>query len=220
MQDKSLQSKRSTVKRVPKRGHYDLKTIQEILQAAYLAQIGFQYEGQSYVIPTLYGQQDQTLYLHGATSSRMLKAIAGQSICVSVTLVDGFVLARSAFHHSMNYRSVVLFGNAELVEDETERLAGLKAISDQMLPGRWEEVRAPNSKELKATSVLKLDITEGAAKIRTGAPKDEPSDYNLPIWAGVLPIEQTILAPIPDPALNSTVILSPSLKQFKRKSSS
>lgn len=193
------QTSRNKVKRIPKRGHYDRTTVHGILDDACVGHVGFSLEGQPFVIPTIYGRDGDTLYLHGATTSRMLVALQeGLPVCVTVTHIDGLVLARSAFHHSMNYRSVVVFGKARLVEGD-EKLRALKVISDQILPGRWEEVRGPNAKELKATSVLALEIEQASAKIRTGPPGDEKEDYELPIWAGVLPIKSVYGTPEEDP---------------------
>ena len=190
---------RNRVKRIPKRGHYDRETIYQILDAASVGHVGFVIDGQAFVIPTIYGRDGDTLYLHGATTSRMLVHLQkGVPACMTVTHIDGLVLARSAFHHSMNYRSAVVFGTARLVEPE-KKLEALKVVSDQILKGRWEEVRQPNAKELKATSVVAINIAEASAKIRTGPPGDEPEDYDLPIWAGVLPMRTVFEEPEEDP---------------------
>ena len=180
---------RNKVKRVPKRGHYDRATIYPILDAAFLCHVGFSVDEQPFVIPTAYGRKDDTIYLHGATTSRMMLNLEkGIPVCLTVTHLDGLVLARSAFHHSMNYRSAVVFGTARLVEGE-EKLEGLRMVSEQILKDRWDESRQPIEKELKATTVLRLDIDQASAKIRTGGPGDEKEDYALPIWAGVVPCE-------------------------------
>jgi hypothetical protein len=190
---------RNRVKRIPKRGHYDRPGIYAILDDACVGHVGFAIDEQPFVIPTIYGRSGDTLYLHGATTSRMLVALQkGLPVCLTVTHVDGLVLARSAFHHSMNYRSAVVFGTARLVEG-AEKLKALEVISEQILPGRWEEVRQPNARELKATSVLALEIDQASAKIRTGPPGDEKEDYELPIWAGVLPIQRVYGQPEEDP---------------------
>lgn len=181
-------TQRNRVKRSPKRGHYDKETINSILDKSYLCHVSFIYEGYPMIIPTLYGRKDDYLFLHGATSSRMLKSIENNQISIAITEVNGLVLARSAYHHSMNYESVVLFGEPELVPDEKKEEC-LKIISDQMLVGRWKDVRPPNSKELKATSVLCLKIGEASAKIRKGPPIDEKEDYNGIVWAGVVPVK-------------------------------
>lgn len=214
MDKNNLQSARTKVKRVPKRGLYDKVSVYEVLDAAYLANIGFNHHDQPFVIPTLYGRLDNELYIHGAASSRMLKEIVQQSICLSVSIVDGLVLARSAFHHSMNYRSVTLLGKPTLVEDLEEKELGLKIISEHLIPNRWEEVRAPNAKELKGTTVLKLKIEEGAAKIRTGDPKDEKADYNLDIWAGQIPLQTIALPTISDKLLSPDTPVSPSVIEY------
>lgn len=217
MKSSSLKTPATTVKRVPKRGHYDPATIHQILDKAYLAHIGFVAEGQPYVIPTLYGRKGVTLYLHGATTSRLLKNIVNQKICLTVSLIDGLVLARSAFHHSMNYRSVVLLGQPELVEDLEEKELGLKVISDHLIAGRWEEVRTPNAKELKATAVLKITIQEGSAKIRTGHPVDDKEDYELDIWAGQVPLSMVAAAPIADELLGEGIPISPSVEAYLKQ---
>jgi len=219
MKENSLQSARTKVKRVPKRGLYDKESIYKILDAAYLANIGFNYEEHPFVIPTLYGRLDEYLYIHGAASSRMLKAIVEHPICLSVSIVDGLVLARSAFHHSMNYRSVTLLGQPTLVDNPAEKELGLKVISEHLIPNRWEEVRAPNTKELKGTTVLKLKITEGAAKVRTGDPKDEKEDHNLDIWAGQIPLKIVASESIDDTLLRSKIPVSSSVQNYIKRHS-
>jgi nitroimidazol reductase NimA-like FMN-containing flavoprotein (pyridoxamine 5'-phosphate oxidase superfamily) len=195
---------RTRVNRLPKRGDYSQETIYGILDAAFLCHVGFVVEGQPYVIPTGYGRAGDTLYLHGSAASRMLRTLAGGvDVCVTVTLLDGIVLARSAFNHSMNYRSVVILGRATPVEDEAEKTEALRVISEQIVPGRWEHVRKPSAQELKATAVLVLPITEASAKIRTGPPGDEEEDYALDVWAGVLPLAIKAGEPVPDPKLNA-----------------
>jgi nitroimidazol reductase NimA-like FMN-containing flavoprotein (pyridoxamine 5'-phosphate oxidase superfamily) len=206
---------RTRVKRVPSRGKYDKESIHSILDAHFLCHIGFVHEGYPVVIPTLYGRDSDNLYIHGASTSRMLKSLQkGIEISLAVTLVDGIVLARSAFHHSMNYRSVVLFGTAKLVVDPKEKLRALKIVSDQILKDRWEEVRIPNGKELKATTVLAIPIEEASAKVRTGPPIDDTEDYGLGVWAGVLPIRCSVKQPEPDPLLKEGIRLSPSVQNF------
>ena len=206
---------RIRVKRVPSRGKYDKESIHSILDASFLCHIGFIYEGYPVVIPTLFGRDNDKLYIHGANSSRMLKSLQkGIEISVAVTLVDGIVLARSAFHHSMNYRSVVLFGTAALVTDPEEKLRALKVVSDQVISDRWEEVRLPNEKELKATTVLAIPVNEASAKVRTGPPVDDKEDYDLDVWAGVIPLQYTIQEPEPDPLLKEGLKLSPSVQNF------
>ncbi len=193
---------RNQVKRVPVRGHYDRETVYGILDAGSVCHVGFVGDdGQPFVIPTLYGREDDQLYLHGSAASRMVKKLsAGIAVCLTVTHVDGLVLARSAFHHSMNYRSAVVFGTAVEVTDQ-EKGHGLFVISQQVLKGRWEEVREPSAKELKATSVLRVAIESASAKIRTGPPVDEPEDDVLPVWAGVVPLVSSWQTPQQDPKL-------------------
>ncbi len=206
---------RTRVKRVPSRGKYDKESIHSILDAHFLCHIGFVHEGYPVVIPTLYGRDSDNLYIHGASTSRMLKSLQkGIEISVAVTLVDGIVLARSAFHHSMNYRSVVLFGTAALITDPQKKLRALKVVSDQVLKDRWEEVRIPNEKELKATAVLSIPIDETSAKVRTGPPIDDREDYNLDVWAGVIPLQFTMQEPEPDPLLREGIELSLSVQNF------
>ena len=190
---------RSELRRIPSRGSHDFATICEILDAAFLAHVGFQIEGQPFVIPMLYGRNDDKLYLHGSAASRILNRLStGVAACVTVTIVDGVVLARSAFHHSMNYRSVVAFGKACRLEDPEAKARALRTMSEHLLVGRWEDVRKPTEQELKATSVLELSIEEASAKIRQGPPIDEEEDYNLQVWAGVLPLRLEAQAPIAD----------------------
>lgn len=192
--------KRNKVKRIPKRGHYDHETVNSILDAAFLAHVSFVIDNQPFIIPTAYGRVGNKIYFHGATTSRMLKAMQeGIPVCICVTHLDGIVLARSLFHSSMNYRSVVAFGTAQLVEDPDEKMKGLEVISDQIAQGRWQEARVPNAKEMKATSVLSMEINQASAKIRTGGPGDEKEDYDLPIWAGVVPCHIKYGDPITDP---------------------
>lgn len=196
---------KSKIKRAPKRGHYDEDTIFRVLDAGQIAHVGFIHHGHPVVIPTIYGRSENKLYIHGATVSRLIVELEkGIDISLSVAHVDGLVLARSAFHHSMNYRSVVVFGNARLVGDD-EKNAALKIISDHLIPGRWEEVREPNAKELKATKVLEISIDEASAKIRTGGPIDDDEDYDLNIWAGEIPLKHRASAPISDVKLKDGI---------------
>lgn len=205
-------SKKIKVTRNPKRGHYDRETVNRILDANFLCHAGFVHDGYPVVIPTLYGRDGDTVYLHGSSASRMMKDLrAGIEVCLTVTQVHGLVLARSAYHHSMNYESVVLFGRAHTVDGDTEKVRALKVISDHLLAGRWEDVRPPNDLELRATAVLALPIGEASAKIRTGPPVDEEEDYALYTWAGVLPLETRYGVPQPDPRLNDSISLPPYL---------
>jgi hypothetical protein len=179
--------------------------------------VGFQLEGQPFVIPTLYAPSGDRLYLHGSPASRMLRRLCeGIEICVTVTLVDGLVIARSAFHHSLNYRSVVVFGCAREVTDAEEKIAALRALVEQVVPGRWSDVRRPSLKEFHGTTVLALPLDEASAKLRTGGPLDEEDDYALPVWAGVLPLRLVSDAPIPDPRLLPGVPLPDYLRAYAR----
>jgi hypothetical protein len=197
---------RTRVARLPKRGDYSQKTVYEILDAGFLCHVGFVVDGQPYVIPTGYGRSGDTLYLHGSAASRMLRTLAGGvDVCVTATLLDGIVLARSAFHHSMNYRSVVILGKASAIEGDEEKKAALQVISEQIIRGRWADVRKPTAQELRATAVLSLPIEEASAKIRTGPPVDEEEDYELEMWAGVLPLAMCKGEPVPDPRLAAGV---------------
>lgn len=195
-------TERTKLKRLPARGSHELETIYGVLDAAFLAHIGFCVNGQPFVIPTNFGRQGDTLFVHGSAASRMLRELEkGVAACVTVTHVDGLVLARSAFHHSMNYRSVVAFGTARKIEDPERKMYALKVISDHLLKGRWDEVREPNEREMKQTSVLEFAMEEASAKIRTGGPVDDEEDYALPVWAGVLPLRLEAQAPLADPRL-------------------
>ena len=197
---------RTRVRRLPKRGAYDLETIHAILDEALICHAGFVVDGMPVVIPTIHWRDGDVLYLHGSAASRMLRAMRdGVQACVTVTLLDGLVLARSAFHHSMNYRSVVIFGHARLVEDRQEMLRALDALVEHVVPGRAREVRAPNEKELKQTMVLAIPIEEASAKIRTGGPVDDEEDYALPVWAGVLPLALTPREAIADVGVTAEV---------------
>ena len=203
-------TKRTKLGRLPNRGSHEPETIHAILDAAFLAHVGFQMEGQPFVIPTLYGRDEDKLYLHGSAASRMLRGLdTGLKACVCVTVVDGLVLARSAFHHSMNYRSVVAFGSARKIEGAEEKTRALRIISEHLIAGRWSDVRGPSDKELKATAVLEFSIEEASAKIRTGPPVDDEEDYSLPVWAGVLPLRLEAKAPVADPRLAASVKLPP-----------
>ena len=195
-------SKKVQVRRIPKRGHYDRETIDAILDEGFICHVGFVADGPPYVIPTGYARINNELYIHGSAASRMLRELSkGIDVCVTVTLLDGLVLARSAFHHSMNYRSVVILGTAELVTDADEKNKALEALTEHFVPGRWKDVRWPTDLELKATSVLKLPITEASAKIRTGDPVDDDEDYSMNVWAGVIPLSLTAGEPVPDAKL-------------------
>jgi uncharacterized protein len=190
---------RTRVVREPQRAVYDRDAVNQILDEAFLCHIGFVADGQPYVIPTSYGRDGDVLYIHGSAASRMLRYLdQGAPVCITVTLVDGLVLARSVFNHSMNYRSVVILGTATLVDDPAEKLSALRALSEHILPHRWNDSRQPNEKELKATSVLRLPIREFSAKVRVGPPVDDEEDYLFPTWAGVIPLEMNFGTPIRD----------------------
>ena len=207
---------RTQLRRLPKRGSRDSETIHNILDAAFLAHVGFTTNGQPFVIPTLYGRDGDKLYLHGSAASRMLRELeTGIPACVNVTIVDGLVLARSAFHHSMNYRSVVAFGTARKIVDPAQKIFALRAIAEHLMPGRWAQVRGPNEKELKATSVLEFAIEEASAKVRTGLPLDDEEDYELSVWAGVLPLRQTPDTPIADPRLLPGVEVPENVRRYQ-----
>jgi len=199
-------TERTTLKRLPKRATYERDTIYQILDEGFVCHVGFLSDGQPIVIPTAYGRAEDVLYIHGSVASRMLRALAGGvRVCVTVTLVDGLVLARSAFHHSMNYRSVVVFGTASVVKDAMEKIKALRAFSEHVIPGRWAQVREPNEDELKKTLVLRIPLREVSAKVRSGPPVDEETDYDLPVWAGELPLSLVAREPIADPRLHSGI---------------
>ncbi len=203
---------RSRLRRLPGRGSHEPEVIHRILDAGFLAHAGFCVGGQPFVIPTLYGRDGEKLYLHGSAASRMLGELErGVPACLTVTLVDGLVLARSAFHHSMNYRSVVAFGTARKIEDVDGKVRALRVISEHLIAGRWADVRQPNEQELKATTVLEFLIEEASAKVRTGPPVDDPDDYGLPAWAGVIPLELRASEPVPDREVTA------SLPEYARK---
>lgn len=196
------QTERTKLKRLPKRGVYDRELVYGILDEGFICHVSFAVDGQPFVIPTGYARVDDRLYIHGSQVSRMLRTLAqGIDVCVGITLVDGLVLARSAFHHSVNYRSVMIFGRATLVEEKEAKLAALFAFSEHVIPGRWNDVRKPTEPELKATTVLSLSLEEVSAKVRTGPPIDDEEDYALDVWAGVLPLQIVAGAPIKDPRL-------------------
>jgi nitroimidazol reductase NimA-like FMN-containing flavoprotein (pyridoxamine 5'-phosphate oxidase superfamily) len=196
-----LKTERTTLKRLPARGSHDFETMAGILDEAIFCHIAFVADGQPYAIPTAFGREDRKLYIHGSSASRMLGALDGPvNACLTATLIDGLVLARSAFRHSVNYRSVVVLGTMEPVEGD-EKLRGLKVITNHLVPGRWGDVRPPSAQEMKATAVLKMPIMEASAKIRTGGPNDVEDDYALPTWAGVVPLSLTAGVPVQDSRL-------------------
>lgn len=214
------QTSRTTVKRIPKRGAYDRETINAILDEAFICHVGFVVDGQPYVIPTGFARVGDDLYIHGSSASRMMRSLAdGIEVCVTVTLIDGLVLARSAFHHSMNYRSVVILGKAEMVTDADEKNNALEAFTEHIIPGRWNEVRWPTDLELKATTVLRLPINEASAKIRTGDPVDDDEDYSMNVWAGILPLALKADAPVADAKLNAGIEIPEYVTSYTRKRS-
>jgi nitroimidazol reductase NimA-like FMN-containing flavoprotein (pyridoxamine 5'-phosphate oxidase superfamily) len=210
-------TERTQVKRLPKRGKYDHETVHQILDEGFVCHVGFSVDGQPYVIPTNYGRTGDILYLHGSAASRMLRTLSGGVlVCVTVTHVDGLVLARSAFHHSVNYRSVVILGTARLVEDPAEKMEALRIFTDHVMKGRWDDVRQPTEQELKATTVLALPLEEVSAKVRTGGPIDDEEDYALPVWAGVLPLQVNVKLPIPDEKRQRDQPIPEYLKNYSR----
>ncbi|MGI9036998.1 MAG: pyridoxamine 5'-phosphate oxidase family protein [Pyrinomonadaceae bacterium] len=197
---------KTKLRRLPKRGSYEVETIYKILDEGFVAHVGFAANGQTFVIPTGYARSGDNLLIHGSSVSRMMRALSEEiEICVSVTLIDGLVLARSAFHHSMNYRSVVVFGAAKIITDENEKMEALRLFTEHIVPNRWREVRPPTTNELKATTVLALPLTEASAKIRTGNPVDDEEDYAMNVWAGVLPAAMNFGEPIPDAQLSREI---------------
>jgi uncharacterized protein len=203
-----MKSARTKLRRLPARGSHDRETIDAILDEALVCHLGFVHDGRPAVIPTLHARVGDQVFIHGSAASRMLRALAdGIEACLTVTLVDGLVLARSAFHHSINYRSVVLYGTATPVTEPAEKERALEAFTEKLVPGRWADVRWPNRKERKATAALALPIREGSAKVRTGQPIDDEEDYALDAWAGVVPMRTDKLDPIPDPELRPGITM-------------
>ena len=212
----SLKSERSEIHRLGSRGQYDRETIFGILDNNFLCHVSFVIDGRPFVIPTAYGRSGDHLYLHGSAKSGMLQHLAaGNEAAVSVTQVEGIVLARSLFHSSMNYHSVVVYGTGELIDDPEQKMEGLRIVSESIWPGRWSEARLPDEGELKATLVVRLSITDGAAKIRTGPAKDNNEDYALDIWAGIVPVETRFGLPLPDEELRDNIKLSASVARLK-----
>lgn len=215
--DELPQTQRTALKRLPKRGSHERTVINGILDEGFICHVGFSIDGQPFVIPTGYARVEDKLLIHGSQASRMLRTLSGGvQVCVAVTLIDGLVLARSAFHHSMNYRSVVMFGRATVVEDRAEKMAALLALSEHIIPKRWQDVRAPNESELRQTTVLSLTIDEASAKIRTGPPLDDEEDYSLGVWAGVLPLHMMPGDPIADPRLPAGIEVPDNVVNYRR----
>jgi nitroimidazol reductase NimA-like FMN-containing flavoprotein (pyridoxamine 5'-phosphate oxidase superfamily) len=209
-------TERTRVKRLPERGKYDRETVYSILDAALVCHVGYNIDGRPYVTPTACWRESNHLYWHGSSASRMLRVQSGGiPVCVTVTLLDGLVLARSAFHHSINYRSVMAFGHAEMVQDPDAKLAALRGFVGRVVPGRWDTIREPTDQELKATTVLRLDLREVSAKVRVGPPKDDEEDYALPIWAGVIPITTVVHQPEPDPKLSGKNLTPPDVTTIR-----
>jgi len=197
-------TERTTLKRLPDRGFYDREMVYRILDEGFVCHVGFVADGQPFVIPTAYGRIGDKLYLHGSAASRAMRGLGARiPVCVTVTLVDGLVLARSAFHHSINYRSVVILGAATMVEAAEEKMTALRAFTEHVIPGRWDDVREPSEQELKGTSVLALPLVEVSAKVRAGPPKDDEEDMTIPVWAGELPLRITADPPVTDPQLSA-----------------
>jgi nitroimidazol reductase NimA-like FMN-containing flavoprotein (pyridoxamine 5'-phosphate oxidase superfamily) len=208
-------SERTRVRRKPARGAYDREAIHAILDEALVAHLGFVHVGQPYVIPTLHARVAERVYFHGSQANRTLRALgAGTPVCLTASLVDGLVLARSAVHHSVNYRSVVVFGEAEAITDPDEHLAALEAFTERVLPGRWREVRPPTVNERKGVAVLSLALDEASAKVRSGPPLDDDEDYALDVWAGVIPLRTSLEAPVPDPRLSPDVAPSSAVERL------
>jgi hypothetical protein len=209
---------RTRLVREADRAVYDREAAYRILDEGFICHVGFVADGQPFVIPTSYGRKDDSLYIHGSAASRMLRNLKdGVAVCITVTLLDGLVLARSIFNHSMNYRSVVILGNATVVDNPQEKIEALYALSEHILPGRWADSRQPNERELKATSILCVPIEEFSAKVRTGPPIDDEPDYAFPTWAGVVPLEMTAGAPIDDPRLDPGREVPAYAKHYVRK---
>jgi len=210
-------TERTQVRRLPKRAVYDREAIYRILDEGLVCHVGFVVDGQPVLIPTGYGRDGDTLYVHGSAASRMLRDLAkGVEVSIAVTLLDGLVLARSAFHHSMNYRSVVIFGTAAVVEDQTTKREALRAFTEHIAPGRWREVRPPTESELKATTVLAIPLKEMSAKVRTGPPLDDEEDYSLAVWAGVLPLELRSEQPMADSRLSASIEVPDYVRHYDR----
>jgi hypothetical protein len=200
---------------MPARADYERKTIEAILDEALVAHLGFSLEEQPYVVPTLHARVGEQVYFHGSSASRTVRALAaGAQMCLTVTLLDALVLARSAVHHSVNYRSVVVLGQARAIEDPTEKMAAIEAFTERLIPGRWDEVRPPTAKELKAIQVLALPLGEASAKLRVGPPVDDEEDYALDTWAGVIPLSTVAGAPAPDSRLADGTAVSPAARAW------
>src|SRR5882672_8678776 len=211
-------SPHTTLNRLPQRGSFDRDTVNAILDEAFICHVWFAVDGQPFVIPTSYARVGDQLFIHGSAASRMLRSLSkGIPVCVTVTLVDGLVLARSAFHHSVNYRSVIILGTAKLVEDPAEKMDALRLFTEHIMKGRWNEIRWPNEQEMKGTTVLALPLEEVSAKVRVGGPVDDEEDYSLPVWAGVLPLNTTTAAAVPDTRLKQGTPVPDYISRYTRQ---
>ena len=207
---------RARIKRLPKRAHYDHATVHAVLDAGFVAHVGYLIDGQPYVTPTAYWREGERLYWHGSAASRMLRTVeTGVPVCLTVTHLDGLVVARSGFHHSLNYRSVMAFGTAALVDDPAEKLAALEAFVNRLYPGRWDELRPATKQEVKGTTVVGMTIAEASAKIRTGPPVDDEPDYALPLWAGTIALRQVVGEAVDDPRLAPGIGRPPGLADYR-----
>ena len=211
------QEARNRVRRIPERGHYDRETIYAIVDEALICHVAFAVDGQPFVVPTIHARMGDELILHGAKASRLLKYIeAGHPVSVAITLLDGLVMARSVFHSSMNYRSAVLFGTGRVLASDDEKLAALELLTEHLVRGRWQDARQPTTLELNATTVVAIAIDSASAKVRVGPPSDDAEDYALPIWAGVLPLQQQAGSPLPDPKLAPGIAAPEYLVDYRR----
>jgi uncharacterized protein len=218
MTESTASTERTRVIREPHRGVYDRETVYQILDEGFICHVGFAVDGQPFVIPTGYGRSGDHLYIHGSAASRMLRRLnEGVPVCVTVTLLDGIVFARSIFNHSMNYRSAMVLGTAVLIEDRAAKLEALRILSEHIAPGRWKDVRQPSEQELKATSVLRLPIEEFSGKVRQGPPIDDEEDLTFPTWAGVLPLSLRTGTPINDPELKPDLAVPEYVMNYRRK---
>ena len=211
------QTARTTLRRLPQRGAFDRESINQILDEGFICHVGFAVDGQPFVLPTGYARAGDRLLIHGSQASRMLRTMGqGIDVCLTVTLIDGLVLARSAFHHSMNYRSVVVFGRAVLVDEREEKLTALRALSDHMIPGRWDDVRKPSERELQLTTVLSLPLDEASAKVRTGFAVNPDEEYTGAGWTGVIPMRWMSQTPVPDPRGNPKIPVPANIQKYSR----
>lgn len=211
------QTELNKVRRLPARGQYDKETIFSIVDEALICHVGFSVDGQPFVMPTIHARIGETIYLHGAIANRMLNHIkSGNSVCITATLIDGIVFARSAFHHSMNYRSAVMFGTGRIVDDVEEKRQVFTALTEHVAKGRWNDARQPNEQETRTTAIVAVDIESASAKIRTGPAKDEEEDYALPVWAGVMPVSMQFGEPLRDDQLPGSILLPDYLKNYQR----